>query len=881
MIETPPEGGTMVAGGPDSGDRVTRSPRRPRAFHWFARLTAVTGLLLAGTLAWASPWNWDAGLWWLAPVLMAAFLLVEHFGFEVDVDGVGWKVTFSEPPLLIGLLLMPFPLILAVHLLAGGVFLLLNKVRDRYAYNFGVRCVEVGVAYLTYSAAIGAHWPPVAAAALGAATVPVLSILFALLVLPLLGPGLPTGAALRLASRVILPGMLNAGVGGLLIVLATTVEDGLLLALPMLVGVMLCYYTYGTALRDHRDVRRLSQASRSVTAALDPTAHGERAMTEALERVRRHMSAHRVVLWPYGGDAEPRIAGAPLAAAALCREDELATAAGPRVRYVHTSDCPRTLCRSLRLREATECLLVELRVPGGPLGVLEVHDRESRWRGFGPADEQALTTLASALGNAIANARMITHLRHNAYYDPLTGLRNRDGLRAAVSVATGTTVLRVEVDAATTATALSPKWGAALLCSAAERLTDLLPTATVATIERGKFVAVVPPPDPDTGGTGSGEPEPFAGVPGRAEDAEELAEYVQRALAEPYTLGSVAVQAGTVVGVATAGAGDEGEAGTDEAGPLGARLPGIDDLVHHAGMAIGVARSVDRPVHVYRPSMGVEARRQLEFTSQIREAIADGQIHVHYQPKISLSSGQVLGAEALVRWQHPHYGALRPDVFIPALERTGRIGALTEHVLEQGLRTIAGWLEQQVRMSVAVNLSARSLADSGFPELVGSALREHGVPPELLTFELTESAVMEDRDRALPIVQRLHDLGVRISIDDFGTGYSSLAYLRDLPVDEVKIDRGCIAEFAGSPGDSGLVRTVLALGHTLGLVVVAEGVEDPQTRDALISLECDIVQGYLYSRPLPLDAFGEWLTSRTRLTGPATGAYRVPVVTPG
>jgi EAL domain-containing protein (putative c-di-GMP-specific phosphodiesterase class I) len=261
--------------------------------------------------------------------------------------------------------------------------------------------------------------------------------------------------------------------------------------------------------------------------------------------------------------------------------------------------------------------------------------------------------------------------------------------------------------------------------------------------------------------------------------------------------------------------------------------------------------------------MGQIFLRRFQLVSQFRQALETAQVKVHYQPKVALPSRQLLGVEVLVRWRHPEFGALDPDEFVPAIEAAGLVDALTDFVLDQALVRVRKWLDRGLRISAAVNISVRSLADANFPDRVAERLERHRVPAELLTLELTESGVMADPQRALPVLRRLHTLGVVLAVDDFGTGYSSLAYLRQLPVDEVKIDKSFVLGMGSDLGDLAVVRSIVELGHSLGLTVVAEGVEEDIARDQLAAMGCDVAQGYLISRPLSETRLEAWLQART------------------
>jgi EAL domain-containing protein (putative c-di-GMP-specific phosphodiesterase class I) len=212
-----------------------------------------------------------------------------------------------------------------------------------------------------------------------------------------------------------------------------------------------------------------------------------------------------------------------------------------------------------------------------------------------------------------------------------------------------------------------------------------------------------------------------------------------------------------------------------------------------------------------------------------------------------------------VRWEHRSRGTLFPDSFIPAAERSDLIRPLTLAVLERAIEACGEWHACGHRVGVAVNVSARSLIDRSLPDDIAELLHRHGVAPNMLTIELTESSVMTDPKRTIELLNRLHDMGVRLSVDDFGTGYSSLSYLKRLPVDEVKIDRGFVTDMQHNADDAMIVRSIIDLGANLSLSVVAEGVEDDETWRALGDFGCEYAQGYRLSEPLPLDRFVSWL----------------------
>jgi EAL domain-containing protein (putative c-di-GMP-specific phosphodiesterase class I) len=237
---------------------------------------------------------------------------------------------------------------------------------------------------------------------------------------------------------------------------------------------------------------------------------------------------------------------------------------------------------------------------------------------------------------------------------------------------------------------------------------------------------------------------------------------------------------------------------------------------------------------------------------------------LHYQPKVDMVSGRVIGAEALVRWPHESEGLIPPDEFVPIAERTGLIGPMTEFVLRTALAQCKRWEHEGHALSVAVNLSARSLLDSDLVGDIARALSESGVDPSKLVLEITETSVMSDAEYAMRVLNRLSSMGVTLAIDDFGTGYSSLSYLKRLPVNEVKIDKSFVLNMHDDENDAVIVRSIIDLGRNLGLRIVAEGVETKSAWDALRAIGCDIAQGYFVSRPLPAEQFKTWLESIER-----------------
>ncbi|WP_337060020.1 putative bifunctional diguanylate cyclase/phosphodiesterase [Kineococcus sp. G2] len=313
------------------------------------------------------------------------------------------------------------------------------------------------------------------------------------------------------------------------------------------------------------------------------------------------------------------------------------------------------------------------------------------------------------------------------------------------------------------------------------------------------------------------------------------------------------------------GAFTSGEVPLDVQGSIGVALAGPDGataeaLLQHADVAMYAAKRARAGVLRYDPAHDPHSTGALEVLGQLRQAMEEDQLVVHYQPKVSgggTGGGRLLGFEALVRWQHPTRGLLPPAAFLPFVERTRLIHPLTRWVLLTATRQAAAWRARGLDTTIAVNISAACL-DEGLLGVVEEALALTRWPAQQLVLEITETAIVVDPDGARRTVQRLRERGVRVSVDDFGAGATSLVHLRGLAVHELKVDRQFVTELMAHPEDEVIVSSVIALAHRLGLVVVAEGVEDPRTAERLRAMGCDELQGYLFARPLPAAEALRW-----------------------
>ncbi|MEK7279405.1 MAG: GGDEF domain-containing response regulator [Nitrospirota bacterium] len=277
------------------------------------------------------------------------------------------------------------------------------------------------------------------------------------------------------------------------------------------------------------------------------------------------------------------------------------------------------------------------------------------------------------------------------------------------------------------------------------------------------------------------------------------------------------------------------------------------NLIRVAEIAMYVAKKSESGWVIYSSQYDQHSPARLTLIGELRNAIESGQLFLVYQPKVDLKTNRIIGVEALVRWQHPRLGVVPPDQFISAAEKTGMIRQLTLWVLGEVLKQSRSWHQEGIEITISVNLSVRNLQAPRLTEQISGLLSTWGVAPERLRFEITESLIMFDPDRALEVLSALHREGIRFSIDDFGTGYSSLGYLKRLPVDEIKIDKSFVINMVEDENNAKIVRSVIDLAHNLGLQVAAEGVENKEVMDRLTSLECDSAQGYFIGRPSPVE----------------------------
>jgi predicted signal transduction protein with EAL and GGDEF domain len=331
-----------------------------------------------------------------------------------------------------------------------------------------------------------------------------------------------------------------------------------------------------------------------------------------------------------------------------------------------------------------------------------------------------------------------------------------------------------------------------------------------------------------------------------ADEASIVAQKILTAMEQPFILGENSFNIDISVGIVLAP-----QHGTD-----------ASTLLRRADVAMSEAKNSQSRCHFYDDAYDQHRFFQLTLERQLRDAVENSELEVYFQPQIDFKTGEVWGAEALLRWPHPDQGYIPPDRFVPLAEQSGIIHRMTLWVLQRSLDHCAQWHRAGHAINVSVNLSPRSLHIQNLPAQIQEALDKSGVPAPCLALELTESAVMSDPDQAMNVLCQLDKMGVKLSIDDFGTGYSSMAYLKQLPVDEIKIDRSFVMDMESDNNDAVIVRSIIDLAHNMGLMAVAEGVERREVWDLLVKSGCDVAQGYFMAQPMPEADFRAWLASR-------------------
>jgi diguanylate cyclase (GGDEF)-like protein len=792
---------------------------------------------------------------WAVAALCVGFALGELVQLDMELRRQTFTLAATEMALIIGLLEVGGFWTAVARLVAVAVVLRHQRyVPAKAGFNLALGVIEASVAAAVlefarpFDLADPVTWLWVVLAVLCSGTVSIAMVGFAITLTEGL-PGWPFWSSALLPVVAVAP--MSAVVAVIALLLTQETTWAWVLIVPFSLAVAAVFRQSASATRQGRNVQRIYDFARRVEL-VTPDESGTR---EIVGAVRELLNADRVAIWlpPYLDEGPRLVVDADDSALAwydgpgdpddLIRRRALAQSRENAV-LVSRSRAEGDELAALERRGADEVLGAPVTTAAGEPGYLEVCDRRSDVVSFSADDRGALESMLTHVNAAIRQQQLLSQIRHDGDHDRLTGLPNRQRLAAEIE-----TLLRTEPGRARAGLVLAALDGYTnvtdtlghgasdelLLVTAGLLREHAPPQAVVARMEGGQFAVLLP------------------GLSLAA--TERAARRLREAAATRARVSGLDLEVSLTIGVAAA--------------PVHGSDSGT--LIQRADVALLAAHS-SGGVATYHPVLDQQSLRRLQLGAELETAMAEEQITVVFQPIVDTRTADIVSVEALVRWAHPRYGDIPPDDFISLAEQIGRIGPLTDYVLDKALDRCRRWLDQDIALSVSVNLSAHCLAEPDLVTRVRRALRHHGVPGELLTLELTEGSVVDDTVRNSTVLADLHALGLRLSMDDFGTGYSSLSQLRSLPIDELKIDKSFVLGMSTSTNQGFIARSIVELAHNLGLRVVAEGVEDEVTRDLLAQMGCDKLQGFLVSRPLPEDRLEGWLLARTGVRSAAPGA---------
>ncbi len=780
--------------------------------------------------------------WWL---LALGFAAAESAVIHLQVRRDSVSVSFGEIPLVIGLAFTA-PIEFVVANVAGSVLVLLVHRRQRglkLAFNFALFAVEAAIAKTVYSGITGAAEPATLQAGLATLAAVLSADLFSALaitaVICLSTGRIDREPLVEVATTGLFGSVANTSAALLAVILLVRQPAGVILLLVVLAALLGVYRAYATLGRGHARLKLLYQFTRGVAGQGEMDHVPARVLSEARDTTQSRQALLVLLPTPVRARRDLRLNDGAVIPSEVEGPDVSAcwwapAAAGQAIRYPRGSQPDSALAAS----GLTDGMAAPLQSGALVFGVLTVAGRPRHLATYSPDDMRLFQSLADHAAVALANVALVDELRdevaereHQALHDALSGLPNRrrflERLGQETSSGQPFTVVMLDlVGFGEINDALGYETGDSLLVEVGRRLADRLGGEQVARLGNDEYAAIL-----------RNTPD--------AQSAQLAATALLRTLDAPFPVSGFSLDIVARAGVAVCPA-----HGTDPA-----------QLLRRANGALAAADRDATPLSVYSVWQDQNSARRLQLVSDLRAAVANHDLTVDYQPKVDARTGRPCGVEALVRWTHPQLGRIGPDEFIPLAEHSGLVGDLTTLVLRAAVKECARWRADGHEVGIAVNLSTRSLTDPDLPDRVAAELATAGVPAEALTLEITESAVMTDIQHSLDVLHRLRALDVRLSVDDFGTGQSSLAYLQNLPVQELKIDKAFIQGMATKPVSMAIVQAAIDLAHAMGLTTVAEGVEDEFAQRRLAAAGCDVLQGYLFSRPLSAEQIGLWLDS--------------------
>ncbi len=791
--------------------------------------------------------------WWCVALAFAAADRVTFY-FEIRRQAIGF--TLAELPLTLSLFFCsPFQLIVGRLIGVALVSLLDDRRPDRkHILNLTNAAIECVIAMLVFRSLPGNHdlsYPATwieAVVAISAGN----AITFALLTMAMRWHGAkPMIRNMAIAMAVTMTS--NICLAILAATLMTTNPWALIPFVALIGFVVAVYRAYNALAKRHRSLEQLYEFTRLVSGSQKPDLV-LRAMLHDARRLLRSDLAAIVLQSDDTDDSSARwfhSTGDRVLGEMSLAELASYTGAGYAVVIPRDSKVPQHRELLSRLG-AKDCVVAPIFEGDHAIGMMMACDRETEVSTFTNEDGQVLTTIANHAGIALENGRLIERLHqqaaqreHESLHDPLTGLPNRTRFLRDVARSieeaqpTGDTFAVALLDLndfKEVNDTLGHHNGDLLLAQVASRLRVALSDRVVVARLGGDEFAILTPLGAST------------------ESVRALGATIEQAFRGTFLAENITLEVAASVGFAL-----YPEHGDDPS-----------TLMQRADVAMYEAKaSRSSGVAIYDAERDRNTPRRLAFATDLRSALDTGAITLDYQPKAALRTGTVVGVEALARWVHPEYGPVPPDEFIALAERTGLIDSLTQHVLVQGFDQLEQWTGEGLDVAMSLNLSVHNLMNPKLPAMVSRLLSRRSIRSSSVTFEVTETIMMVEPATVSRILHELSDLGTKISIDDFGTGHSSLSYLRQLPVDELKIDKSIVFPLTTDPNAATIVRSIIDLANSLGISVVAEGVEDQATWDALLDMGCDVAQGYFLSRPARPAVFEQWLRDRTPTSRPS------------
>lgn len=786
--------------------------------------------------------------WALAALFAIVEIAVVHFHFRRQAHS--WSM--SEVPLVLGLAFLGPGELVAARLIGSAAALALYRRQPpvKLVFNLAMFWLETVVAIIVYRWVLAGALPMepqgwvAALAATSAGTFLVSAVAVPLAIS--LQERRVQGRVFRwvfLASAVAT--VANTSLGLLAVVVLELRPTAIWLVAVVAAVMLLGYRGYGSWRQRHDTLQGLHALAR-----VDAAASFDAALRRLLEEIRDLLDAETavIVLRPQAPGRDVRVSlslGAgdrfePTGGDAL---ETFAAAAGHRRgAMLIGADTDHRPSRSLLEHYGVEEAMVAIMGGAhGTVGILMVADPVGDVRSFGRSQLNLFETLANYATVALENSRLVGQLQHEALHDALTGLPNR-------------TLFEKRLQAAIASCPQGGKVGVMLLdLDHFKEINDTLGhhTGDLLLQRIGARLSHSLRPDDIIARQGGDEFTILLPNVRKFEQILSSAERLRATLVRPFQLESLTLEVGGSIGVAWY--------------PDHGATPEI--LLRRADVAMYAAKLRRSGVEPYDPSRDPHSPRRLQLLGQLRHSIDAGALYVNYMPVVDLTSGRPVGVEALARWDHPAYGAIAPDEFIPLAEQGGLISPLTDMVLRTSLEQYRRWNEQGLDLNVSVNLSMRSLLDPGLPEYVRHLLKETSVPPDRLRLEITESCMMVDPILTAEVLDGLSRVGVGLTIDDFGTGYSSLSSLRGLPIDEIKVDRSFVNTMVSDHHDAVIVRLAVELGANLGLRVVAEGVENASTSQRLTDLGCDLAQGFFFGPAMDGNSLSNYMHSGARVGG--------------